>query len=1130
MAIPGSDTLSRLAFVALVLMATPAEVVADLVPRPLPDADRSGAAPSVEAPATRARWMIRPVDPDAATSLVGQHGVDLVARLARLDDLWILEAPADSADRVRASWSTLGQLVDDVSGSPALLESTRLVGARDRVWGTYGLRGDITSSIALLDSGCDTAHDDLGDPDLDNEDVPPAAGDERDWADAALGLSGDPQIRVIGWHDVTDDLPLAQGPWDYHFHGTAMAGAAMGGGEIDDRRQGVAPRGRLVVVKTWNYEDRWERWASDLLLGMDWVVENAETYRIRAVLIGVVWPVDLGFGPMIDALIERGVAVIAPAGNGLAEVGYPARLPGVIAVGATDDLGRVAAYSAPAPGDRPVDGLDLVAPGGSHLDPEGGILTTDNEPDDTYRARIGTSIAAAHVAGAVSLVSQAMVESGRSWRADADQVHWLADLLRITTTETGGAEPGALVVPTRNRVGADRAEGHGLLQIPAAVDAVRRILWPGGSASFALAAPAEGAATWAARIPTPDDRALEIELDVPAGADFDVLLYAEHADGFRLIADATSAREGGTEFLRVERPRSAWSLVVARRVTGSGLAELRTRADLPGPGSWPASVRSVQRSAPVVFDLDGDGRDEILAVNNAENDATVHNFHAWNEDGSDFSFFPLTVFSSGRPGELTAPAVGVLDGELAIVTGSAFGEVYAVRASSELRWARTVSTGATTSPVLGREAGADRVVLGIPTGLAILDGAGALVRVVPTSAAITQAPALGDVDGDGQDEIVAVDASGRVHVVGFGGGARPGWPVNLGGALTAPVLRGDGDGGPVREIVVVRRDAQGALELHRLAPDASASPGSPLVLPTGGDAVITHSAPVVVPMQRGDAPSVVVGAVSGGLQSPVRVWCHVARSDGSVEARSQELTRSYVVDGFFLISDVMVAEPRVADLHGTGEREVVVAARATWTVLRSIEFVRTGGFVGYVVFGSTVPPELLPLSADRDRIASSGLVAPTLADLDRDGRPEWIVARDREIQVTGTRMPEDLGTSWGIDRGSHDRRACVGCELVEPVAAPQAPVALALRAVPNPFNPRLQLEAVLPRGGEVHWEMFDARGRRVRSFRTSASAAGSHRTTWDATDDQGAVLASGVYFVAVAMDDERVVQRVTLVR
>lgn len=1119
----------------VLLMLALAQVVpahADDVPRvDFDTATRMGLGRAVELPATRARWMIRPSDVGAAEALIGDAGVELIARIARLDDLWVLEAPIDSALAVETRWSGLGTLHADVSGEPSLLESTQLVGVRDRVWENYGLRGDITSSIAILDSGCDTAHDDLGDPDRDDEDVPPLAGDDRDWADAAVGFSGDPQIRVVGWHDVTDDLPLALGPWDYHFHGTALAGAALGGGEVDAASQGVAPQGRIVVVKTWNYEDRWERWASDLLLGMEWVVQNAETYRIRAVLVGVVWPVDLGFGPMIEALRAQGVAVIAPAGNNGVELGHPGATSGVITVGATDDDGRVTAYSAPASVELPATTLDLVAPGGSVLDPAQSIVVADNEPDDGYRGRVGTSLAAAHVAGAVSLINQALVESGRSWRRDAAQVSWLGDLLRITTAEVAAAEPGALVVPIRNRFGADRAEGHGLLQVPTAVDAVRRILWPGSSANFALDAPRTGAASWAARIPTRDDRPFEAELVVPATGDYDLLLYAEHDDGFELIAASTHSGLGGLERVRIERPRTEWSLVVVRRATGSGLAELRTRSELLGGARWPVTVRSVQRSAPAVADLDGDGRDEVVVINNAENDATVHNFHAWRDDGLSFGFFPLTVFSSGRSGQLTTPAIGALDGELAIVAGSEFGDVYAVRPSSDLRWVRTVSSGPTTVPLLAREGGSDRVVVGVSSGVAILSGAGALLRTLPTGAPVTRAVAAGDLDGDGVDELVAVDGNGKVHAMEFDGAPLAGWPLSLAGTLVAPVLLGADDGGAVREILVVERDAQDALWLHRIRPDASAVSGSPIALATGGDPVISVSAPAVVPMVRGAERAVVIASMSGELIAPLRVWRHIVQADGSVESAFAELASAVAANSFLLLSDILLAEPRVADLRSGGDREVLVAVRAGWTVLRQPDFIRSGGFAGYVEFPSTGAPRLLPLTADRNQVGSAGLVAPTFTDLDRDGRPEWIVSRDREIHVVGSRLPEALDSAWTEDRGSTSRRGCVGCVLVEPVAAPVSPIPrLSLEASPNPFNPRLELRALVPRSGELVWEVYDARGRRVRSWTTQASGSGVQSTLFDAIDPHGEPLASGVYLVSLRFANEQVVESVVLVR
>jgi serine protease len=67
--------------------------------------------------------------------------------------------------------------------------------------------------------------------------------------------------------------------------------------------------------------------------------------------------------PLIGAAVKRarakGVVIAAAAGNSArSSISYPARLPGVISVGATTDHGCLAGYSDTGPG------LDLVAPGG----------------------------------------------------------------------------------------------------------------------------------------------------------------------------------------------------------------------------------------------------------------------------------------------------------------------------------------------------------------------------------------------------------------------------------------------------------------------------------------------------------------------------------------------------------------------------------------------------------------------------------------------------------------------------------------------------------------------------------------------------------------------------------------------
>ncbi|MBE0566168.1 MAG: T9SS type A sorting domain-containing protein, partial [Krumholzibacteria bacterium] len=79
-----------------------------------------------------------------------------------------------------------------------------------------------------------------------------------------------------------------------------------------------------------------------------------------------------------------------------------------------------------------------------------------------------------------------------------------------------------------------------------------------------------------------------------------------------------------------------------------------------------------------------------------------------------------------------------------------------------------------------------------------------------------------------------------------------------------------------------------------------------------------------------------------------------------------------------------------------------------------------------------------------------------------------------------------------------------------PVAGP-----LALRAWPNPFNPRTTVAFELPVAGPARVELFDLRGRLVRRLLDGTFAAGPRAVAWDATDDAGRRVASGVYLVRV---------------
>lgn len=76
----------------------------------------------------------------------------------------------------------------------------------------------------------------------------------------------------------------------------------------------------------------------------------------------------------------------------------------------------------------------------------------------------------------------------------------------------------------------------------------------------------------------------------------------------------------------------------------------------------------------------------------------------------------------------------------------------------------------------------------------------------------------------------------------------------------------------------------------------------------------------------------------------------------------------------------------------------------------------------------------------------------------------------------------------------------------------------AVSVAPNPFNPRTTVGFSLPHPQRVAVEVFDLRGRRVRTLHDGVLAAGPQRLAWDGKDERGAGVGGGVYLVKVGGD------------
>ncbi len=98
-------------------------------------------------------------------------------------------------------------------------------------------------------------------------------------------------------------------------------------------------------------------------------------------------------------------------------------------------------------------------------------------------------------------------------------------------------------------------------------------------------------------------------------------------------------------------------------------------------------------------------------------------------------------------------------------------------------------------------------------------------------------------------------------------------------------------------------------------------------------------------------------------------------------------------------------------------------------------------------------------------------------------------------------------------------------------AAAGLPVApLAVTAQPNPFNPATVLHFDIPAGAQTaQLTIADVRGRQVRRLQVGTDS-GHHSVLWNGVSEDGVRLASGVYFVRLAVDGAAAVQKIVLVQ
>jgi hypothetical protein len=83
---------------------------------------------------------------------------------------------------------------------------------------------------------------------------------------------------------------------------------------------------------------------------------------------------------------------------------------------------------------------------------------------------------------------------------------------------------------------------------------------------------------------------------------------------------------------------------------------------------------------------------------------------------------------------------------------------------------------------------------------------------------------------------------------------------------------------------------------------------------------------------------------------------------------------------------------------------------------------------------------------------------------------------------------------------------------------------------PNPFNPSTMISYQLPKNTQVKLTIFNSLGQVVRTLVNSKLPAGNHQILWDARDNNGRAVVSGVYMYVLEADDFVQTQKMVLLK
>lgn len=412
------------------------------------------------------------------------------------------------------------------------------------------------------------------------------------------------------------------------------------------------------------------------------------------------------------------------------------------------------------------------------------------------------------------------------------------------------------------------------------------------------------------------------------------------------------------------------------------------------------------------------------------------------------SGFPVTL--SGARVRFGSPTLADLnnDGKLEIIVGGDDGVVYAVSASGALLWSYNASNAVNatasatpnmkqstkpipirTAPAVGDVTGdsSPEIAVGLGDvfqaethgGVVLLNASGKLVSGWPqvtldvggTGAlneipdnltdGVLSSPAIGDIDGDGTNEVVYGAFDQRIYARRANGTLLPGWPQFVLDTVWSSPALADLDGDGVAEVIVgVDTHTYNSPPRHTVqGGDLYAFKGDGSILWRANQDEIFQSSPAVGDIDNDGLPEVVAGTgtfYSGPpFNLPVGRYVSAWNHDGSLRWRTS-------------LPERVFGSPALGDVNGDGTLDAVVGALDG----KAYAFNGTNGSILWSTLGRDI--------FNNQFLSNPQLFSPVLADVDGDGLDDAFFGLGWDVIVfKGTNGALLTGTTPGDTKPSY---------------------------------------------------------------------------------------------------------------